>query len=163
MAKSSPVRHWLLKTEPETYSFDQLLKDRRTNWDHVRNFQARNFLREMKTGDLAFIYHSMSDKAVVGIAECVREAYADADPDGGDWVQVDLKPVEKLARPVELGELKATPSLKDMLLLRQSRLSCMPVSEKEYATILKLAAKPCEKPGKPAPRAARKKTKKAGK
>lgn len=130
--------YWLLKSEPETYSFSQLEKDKKTNWDHVRNYQARNFLRQVKKGDLALIYHSGDDKAVVGIAECVKEAYPDIDPEGGDWVQIDLKPVEKLKTPVTLATIKATASLKEIPLIKQSRLSCMPVTKAHFDTLKKL-------------------------
>lgn len=132
------AQHWLLKTEPETYSFAQLLKDKKTNWNDVRNFQARNYLRQIKKGDLALIYHSGDDKAVVGVAEIVKEAYPDIDPEGGDWVQVDLKPVEALKTPVKLSQIKATKTLQEMPLIRQSRLSVMPITEAHYKTILKL-------------------------
>ena len=130
--------YWLLKTEPETYNFDRLLKDKRTNWDHVRNYQARNNLRKMAKGDIALIYHSGDDKAVVGIAKVVREAYADLDPEGGDWSQVDIESISKLARPVSLAQLKTTKTLADLPLIKQSRLSVMPISEAHYHTIVKL-------------------------
>jgi predicted RNA-binding protein with PUA-like domain len=140
---------WLLKTEPETYSFERLLKDKRTNWDHVRNFQARNFLNQAACGDLALIYHSGDEKAVVGIAEVVRAAYPDPDPEkAGDWVQIDLKPVEALPRKVTLKELKTTPTLADLMLIKQSRLSCMPVSASHFKAIVKLAKTPGSKKAK---------------
>lgn len=132
------AKYWLLKTEPSTYSFDTLMKDGKTNWNGVRNFQARKFLQEAKKGDLALIYHSGDDKAVVGIAEVTREAYPNVDEDGGDWVQIDLKKHARLKKPVTLAEIKATASLKEMRLVRQSRLSCMPVEAKEYSTIVKM-------------------------
>jgi predicted RNA-binding protein with PUA-like domain len=133
--------YWLLKTEPGTYSFQQLLKDRKTNWNDVRNFQARNSLRQMAKGDVALIYHSGDDKAVVGWAEVVREAYADPDPEDpkGDWVQVDLKPGKALPRAISLAEIKKTAALADLPLIRQSRLSVMPVTPTHYRTILKLS------------------------
>jgi predicted RNA-binding protein with PUA-like domain len=130
--------HWLFKTEPSTFSFETLAREKKTNWNGVRNFQARNFLREAKAGDLALIYHSGDDKAVVGIAEVTRAAYEDPDPDGGDWVQVDIKHVRALGQPVALRTLKATPALKDLLLIKQSRLSVMPVTAAHYREILKL-------------------------
>jgi predicted RNA-binding protein with PUA-like domain len=130
---------WLMKTEPGTYSFSQLLKDGKTNWSGVRNFQARNNLREIKRGDIVLIYHSGDDKSVVGVAKVVREAYPDPDPKKkGDWVQVDLEPVEKLGNPVPLGEIKGTRELKDMMLVRHSRLSVMPITGDHYKRILKL-------------------------
>jgi predicted RNA-binding protein with PUA-like domain len=134
-------QYWLLKSEPSTYSFDQLLKDKKTNWNGVRNFQARNFLNTAKKGDLALIYHSNDDKAVVGIAKVVREAYPDKDPEkAGDWVQIDLAPVEKLKTPVTLAEMKSSPKFKDLLLIKQSRLSVCPVSEVHYKLILKMGS-----------------------
>src|SRR4051812_11557433 len=102
--------YWLLKSEPSTYSFDQLLKDKKTNWNGVRNYQARNFLKEAQVGDLALIYHSNEGKAVVGIAKVIKAAYPDLDKDApGDWVQIDIAPVEKLETPVTLDALKAAP------------------------------------------------------
>lgn len=133
-------QYWLFKSEPEVYSFADLTRDGRTNWDHVRNFQARNFLKQVRKGDQAFIYHSNDDKAVVGIATCVREGYPDIDADDGkEWVQIDLAPVKPLKNPVTLATLKATPALKDLLLIRQSRLSCLPVTPAEFQAILKLS------------------------
>jgi predicted RNA-binding protein with PUA-like domain len=132
---------WLLKSEPEVYSIDQLQKDKKTNWDHIRNFQARNYLRQMKKGDTALIYHSGDERQVVGIAEVIREAYPDLDQDygpEGDWSQVDLKFVKKFPKPVTLAVIKATPSLKDLPLIKQSRLSTMPISEKHFETLCKL-------------------------
>ncbi len=133
--------YWLLKTEPETYRFSQLIRDGKTNWDHVRNFQARNYLRQAQVGDRALIYHSGADKAVVGIAEVVRAQYPDPDPEkAGDWVQIDLVPVEPLSRPISLAELKANPKLKDLILIKQSRLSVMPVTPAHYKIICQLGA-----------------------
>src|SRR6185312_5525644 len=112
--------YWLLKSEPSTYSFDQLVRDKRTNWNGVRNFQARNFLKEAKTGDLALIYHSNEGKAVVGIAKVVKEAYVDPDPETpGEWVQIDVASVGKLEKPVSLEEIKKSSKLKDILLVKQ--------------------------------------------
>lgn len=132
------MSHWLLKSEPSVYSLDQLRKDKTTNWDHIRNFQARNYLRQMKKGDLALIYHSNEDRAVVGVAEIVREAYPDVDPEGGDWSQVDLRFVKSFERPVPLAEIKANAGLQDLLLLRQSRLSTMPISKKHFDLLCRL-------------------------
>ena len=136
---------WLFKSEPETYSFDQLVEDKKTNWDHVRNYQARNFLRQVKKNDFAIIYHSGGDKSAVGIAQCVREAYPDIDPEGGDWVQIDLKPIEKFETPVTLSTIKTTPSLKDISLIKQSRLSCMSISANHFQILKKLGSKPAKK------------------
>jgi len=134
------MNYWLLKSEPETYSFDQLMKDKKTNWDHVRNFQARNFLNQVKKGDLALIYHSGEDKAVVGLAEVEKEAYPDLDPDHkGDWVQIDIKPVQKAKTPVTLKEIKAEAKLKGLLLITHSRLSCMSVAPAHFKLLAKMA------------------------
>lgn len=144
--------YWLLKTEPETYSFSQLLKDRRTNWNDVRNFQARNFLKEIKKGDSAVIYHSGGEKAAVGIAECVREGYPDIDADDGkEWVQIDIAPVGALSNPVTLATMKATAALADMKLIRQTQLSVMPITKKHFDTLValsKAAPLPKKKAGK---------------
>ncbi len=133
------MRYWLLKSEPGTYSYAQLLKDKRTNWNGVRNFQARNFLKEISKGDHCLIYHSGDDKAVVGIARAASAPYADPDPKkAGEWVQVDLEPVKALAEPVSLKTIKATQSLSDLLLVKHSRLSVMPVSKPHYDILIKL-------------------------
>lgn len=129
---------WLLKSEPATYSFSDLLKDKKINWNGVRNFQARNFLKKMQKGDPAIIYHSGDERAAVGVAEIIREAYEDPDPEGGEWVQVDIKPVEPFKKNVALAEIKSTASLKDMLLIKQSRLSCMPITEADYELLRKM-------------------------
>ncbi len=131
-------KYWLLKTEPETYSFEQLLKDKKTNWDGVRNFQARNHLKTMATGDIALIYHSGGEKAVMGEAQVVREAYPDPDEDRDDWVQVDLKPLRPFTKKVPLSVIKSTDALKDLPLIKQSRLSVMPITPRHYQTLLKL-------------------------
>ena len=135
-------KYWLLKTEPETYSFSQLLKEKKTNWNNVRNFQARNALREAKIGDLALIYHSGDERALVGIAEVIREAYPDPDPEmKGDWVQIDLQAIEALKRSISLKEIKSTPALADLPLIKQSRLSCMPISAAHYKTLVGMSKK----------------------
>jgi predicted RNA-binding protein with PUA-like domain len=138
-----PAQYWLLKTEPETYSFARLQKEKKTNWNDVRNYQARNYLRQVKTGDLTVIYHSGEEKAVVGVAKCVRESYPDRDPgDDAEWVQIDIAPVQAMKSPVSLGIIKTTASLKAMPLIKQSRLSVMPITRAEYETLLKLGEKP---------------------
>lgn len=137
------TRAWILKTEPHVYSFDQLLKDKKTNWDHVRNFQARNFLKQARVGDEALIYHSGDEKRLVGLARVVREAYPDlatADEPKGEWVQIDIEPKGKLARPISLAELKKHPKLKDLLLVRQSRLSVSPIDPSDLVLILQCAS-----------------------
>ncbi len=132
---------WLLKTEPGTYSFDQLVSDRRTNWNGVRNFQARNYMMTMKTGDFALIYHSGEERAVVGISKVIQPAYPDPDPKKkGDWVQVDLAPVEKLKRAVSLAQIKADSRLKALPLIRQSRLSVMPIEKRHYELLRELGS-----------------------
>lgn len=134
---------WMMKTEPETYSWDDLVKDSRTRWDGVRNYLARNNLRAMKKGDLCLIYHSVGPKEIVGIAEVVKEAYADptagADEVKKGWVSVDIKPRQKLARPVTLAEVKAHKLLKHMDLVKQSRLSVCAVTPHQWDTLLELA------------------------
>src|SRR5690348_4463113 len=109
----SPRRCWLVKQEPTAYSWDRLVRDGRTSWDGVRNFQARNNLKAMKTGDRVLFYHSVVGQEVVGIAEVVREAYPDATAKEGDWVAVDLAPVKALEKPVGLEAIKSTAALRD--------------------------------------------------
>ncbi len=133
------MKHWLVKQEPTAYSWDDFVKDGKTVWTGVRNFQARNNLKAMSKGDRVFYYHSVEGKCVVGEAEVVREAYPDATAKEGDWVCVDLKPVKPLKHPVSLDAIKADKRLKDIALLRQSRLSVMPLSAAEYKAILSLA------------------------
>ena len=133
------MKYWLLKTEPSAYSFDDLLRDGTTLWSGVRNYQARNILRdEMKRGDRALIYHSSADPtAVIGVAEVVREGHPE--PGETDWFQVELKALQKLPHPVTLAEIRKTPALKDMLLIRRGmRLSVQPVTKAQYEAILKL-------------------------
>jgi predicted RNA-binding protein with PUA-like domain len=135
-------RYWLVKSEPSTFSWDDLLaaKNRTTNWDGIRNFAARNFMRDgMKLGDQVFFYHSsVNPQAIVGVAEVVREAYPE--PNDPDWCMVDLRAVRPLARPVTLAELKARPELAQMALLRIGRLSVTPVTAKEWDIIQQMAA-----------------------
>jgi len=131
------VAHWLMKSEPESYGWGDLVRDRATEWDGVRNNAARLHLKAMKAGDEAFFYHSMSDKAVVGIMRVVREAQPD--PKDKEWVTVRVEPVKPLPRPVTLAEIKAEPRLARMELIRQSRLSVAPVREEEWKTILEMA------------------------
>ncbi len=132
------MSYWLLKTEPSVYSLDQFKKDKKTNWNNIRNYQARNYLRQMKRGDLALIYHSNEERSVVGVSEIIREAYPDIDPEGGDWSQVDLRYVQSLANPVSLTQIKSHPKLKELLLIKQSRLSAMPVTEAHYKLLCQL-------------------------
>jgi predicted RNA-binding protein with PUA-like domain len=133
------MNYWLVKQEPEKYSFDDLLKEGETVWTGVRNFQARINLRGMKTGDKVLFYHSVSDKAVVGLAEISKEAFQDATDETGKWIAVEIKPVEKFAKAVTLDAIKAEKSLENIALIKQSRLSVMPLTEAEFETILKLS------------------------
>ncbi len=135
------MKHWLVKSEPEAYSFAQFLREKKTSWTGVRNFAARNFLRAMARGDEVFFYHSMTDKAVVGLATVTKTASPDptAEPDEkGDWSCVELKAGAALPKPVTLAQIKSTPALARMELLRQSRLSVVPVTAAEAATLRKL-------------------------
>jgi predicted RNA-binding protein with PUA-like domain len=131
-------RHFLIKSEPYKYAFDALVRDKKTRWDGVRNFEARNNLRAMAVGDLLLYYHSNEGKAVVGIAKVVRTAYPDPTADEGDWSAVDVAPVKALKMPVTLEAIKADAKLTDMLLLRRSRLSVVPVTPVEFKRVLEL-------------------------
>ena len=133
------MARWLMKSEPESYGWADLVRDRSTEWDGVRNPTARLNLKAMKPGDEAFFYHSMSDKAVVGIMRVTREA--EPDPKAPDWVRVRVEPVKPLARPVTLAEIKAEPKLARMELIRQSRLSVAPVRDEEWKLILEMAGR----------------------
>jgi predicted RNA-binding protein with PUA-like domain len=136
------MNYWLIKSEPEKYSFEKLFVDGKTHWDGVRNYAARNFLKTMEVGDLALYYHSNADKAVVGIAEIVSTAYSDPTqtPEDKDaWVVVDVAPHAWLNKPVSLAEIKADPLLAGMEMLRLNRLSVTPVRAEEYRQILVLA------------------------
>ena len=131
------MARWLMKSEPESYSWSDLVRDCGTEWDGVRNNAARLNLKAMRQGDEAFFYHSMSDKAVVGIMRITREA--EPDPRDRDWVSVRVEPVRALTRPVTLAQIKAEPELAKMELIRQSRLSVAPVREEEWQKVLKMA------------------------
>jgi predicted RNA-binding protein with PUA-like domain len=130
---------WLVKQEPSDYLWTDFVADGSTTWTGVRNFSARNNLRRMSKGDQVLFYHSGEDKAVVGIAKVTRTAYRDATAKEGDWSAVDLAPVRRLPCPVTLAEIKAKPQLKNIALVRQSRLSVMPLSAKGFQTIVKMA------------------------
>jgi predicted RNA-binding protein with PUA-like domain len=132
--------HWLVKQEPDDYPWSALVKDGRTAWTGVRNFLARNHLRAMKSGDLVLYYHSGKGKEIVGVAKVVREAYADptAGPDDGDWASVDLGPVKPLSIPVTLAAIKADAVLREMMFVKQSRLSVSVVTAAEFDRILEL-------------------------
>lgn len=128
------MNYWLLKSEPDCYSWEQMEKDEQTFWDGVHNYQARNNLRAMKLGDLAFFYHSGEERRIVGIVEIVKEAYPDKDDP--QWTWVDVRKVRALDRPVGLGELKEHPALSGMSLFKQGRLSVVPVKAREWELIL---------------------------
>jgi len=132
------VKYWLVKQEPDSYPWEQFVRDRGTAWTGVRNFQARNNLRAMKKGDEVFYYHSVTGKAVVGTARVAREAYPDPTAKDGDWSCVDLVPLRACRTPVTLEQIKAEPSLGEIALLRQSRLSVMPLTAAEAKTLRKL-------------------------
>ena len=132
------MNYWLAKSEPEAYAWGQLVKDGRTAWTGVRNFQARNNLRAMRTGDRVLFYHSVSEKSVVGLARVVREAYPDPTATEGDWSCVDLEPVKPLPTPVTLEVIKGDGALREMALLRQSRLSVTPLTKVEFERVLLL-------------------------
>lgn len=131
------MNYWLLKTEPDTFSWADLVRDKTAVWDGVRNFQARSNLKAMKKGDLVFVYHTGDEKAVVGIAEISREAYPE--PKDKDWVAVDIKPVKKLKSPVDLGTIKKDKRLATMVLVRSARLSVQPVKKEEFDWIVGLS------------------------
>jgi len=128
-------QYWLVKQEPTTYSWEQFVSDGKTEWTGVRNFQARNNLRTMKVGDRVFYYHSVNGKAIVGIAKVTREAFRDPTATEGDWSAVELVPLQQIKPPVTLAQIKNEPRLAKMALLKNSRLSVIPVSRLEFETI----------------------------
>lgn len=134
------MNYWLIKSEPNTYSWDDFVKLGRDHWDGVRNYAARMHMKNMKVGDLALFYHSVNEKSIVGVAECVREYYQDPTTEDDRWVVVDLVPKEKLKRPVTLAEVKADDRLSEMILIKIARLSVQPVKKEEYDIIMELAA-----------------------
>ena len=134
------MNHWLVKSEPHKYSWEKFNEEGRTFWDGVRNYQARNNLREMKIGDMVLFYHSNEGKCVVGIAKVVKEAYQDPTTDNQNWVVVDLIPLETLRQPVMLEQIKADERLKDIGLVRQGRLSVMALKTEEFDRIVELGS-----------------------
>src|ERR1700712_2079273 len=134
------MNYWLVKSEPEKYSWEKFNQQGRTFWDGVRNYMARNILRGMKQGDLVMWYHSNEGKEVVGIARIVKEFYQDPTTEDPNWVVVDLEPVESLKNPVTLEKIKADERLKDIGLVRQGRLSVMALKREEFDRIIELAA-----------------------
>jgi predicted RNA-binding protein with PUA-like domain len=132
-------QYWLVKQEPSSYSWTDFVRDGKTAWTGVRNFTARNNLRAMRKGDAVFFYHSVTEKAVVGIANVLREAYPDPTAKEGDWSAVDLAPEKSLSKPVPLEEIKRNAKLKDMALLRLSRLSVQPVTKAHFDEIVRIS------------------------
>lgn len=138
MKKRTKSTYWMVKQEPETYSWENFMREGRTDWTGVRNYQARNNLREMRTGDRVLFYHSGKDKAVVGIAEVAKAAYADPTADDSQWVAVDLKPVKALETAVPLAAIRYDKRLSRLPLIRQSQLSVMPLTKDEFEAIVSM-------------------------
>jgi len=132
------MNYWLVKSEPDAYSWERFVKEGKTMWEGVRNYQARNNLKEMKKGDLVLFYHSVSSKEVVGYAEVVKEHYPDPTTDDDRWVVVDMVPVDALKKPVKLAQIKNDERLENIALIKQSRLSVMPLKKEEFDIILQL-------------------------
>ena len=131
------MNFWLVKQEPEAYSFDDLIKDGKTDWTGVRNYQARNNLRAMKPGDKVLYYHTGGEKSVVGLAEVAREEFPD--PTDEKWIAVEIKPIQKLTKAVSLDQIKAETALQNIALIRQGRLSVLPLTKEEFEIITKLS------------------------
>lgn len=131
------MNYWLVKTESKAYSWDDLVKDKKTLWDGVRNFQARSHMKKMEKGDTVFIYHTGEEKAIIGQAQVTQSAYPD--PKDTEWMVVELSAQKQLKKPVSLAQIKAEKRLKDMVLVRASRLSVQPVSPSEYDLIIELS------------------------
>jgi predicted RNA-binding protein with PUA-like domain len=134
------MKHWLIKTEPSTYAWSDLVKKKRDRWDGIRNHQARNNLAAMSVGDSLVVYHSGDDKSAIGIARVVKAAYPEPGADDPRWLAVDIEPVRALARPVPLGEMKQAKALTGMALFKQSRLSVVPLTKAEHDGIVKMGA-----------------------
>lgn len=135
------MKHWLIKTEPGTYSWSDMRRDRRTRWDGVRNFQARNNIRAMRPGDLVLFYHSVNERSIPGVVKVAGEPYPDPTAAQGDWSVVDVEPVFALRHPVTLERIKEEPALRGMVLLKQSRLSVQPVGKTEFDHIVELGGR----------------------
>ena len=131
------MNYWLLKTEPDTFSWDDLVRDKKTGWDGVRNFQARSHLKAMKKGDLAFVYHTGEEKSVVGIAKVTKDNYPDHKDN--EWVAVEIAPMNKLKNPVTLAQIKADKRFTNMVLVKASRLTVQPVKKEEFDMIVALS------------------------
>ena len=134
--------YWLVKSDPETYSFPDLLRDKKTSWDGIRNYAARNHLKNMKKGDIALVYHSCGESIIIGTAKILGSFYHDPTaPENEDWASVEIQALRKFKTPITLKEIKAHPILKNMMLVKISRLSVTPVTEEEYNLILALGEK----------------------
>jgi len=144
---SKTMRYWLMKSEPNAYSWDDLIAEKETIWDGVRNHRATNNMRAMKVGEEVFFYHSNIGKEIVGIAKVSEAGLLDPTDPEGKWATVKIKPVRKLDRPITLKEIKADPALADIELIRLSRLSVAELTPKEFDYIVKLAGKPCPETG----------------
>ena len=134
------MKYWLLKSEPEAWSWDNQVKEGKSMWEGVRNYQARNNLKEMKKNDLCFFYHSVTQRSIIGIVKVVKEHYPDPTDKTERFVVVDVKTTKKLKNPVSLEQIKGNPKLKDIALIKQSRLSVMPIKKKEWVEIIKLSS-----------------------
>ena len=134
------MKYWLLKSEPDAWSWDNQVKEGASMWDGVRNYQARNNLKEMKKNDLCFFYHSVTEKSVVGIVKVVKEHYPDPTDKTGRFVVVDIEAIKKLRNPVTLDQIKKNKKLKNIALVKQSRLSVMPINKSEWEEIIKLSS-----------------------
>ncbi len=132
------MRYWILKSDPDTYSIDDLIRDKETDWDGVRNYQARNNIKQMEPGDLAFIYHSQSERTIVAIAEITSTPFIDKTAKEDTWYAVRIQFKEKLSQPISLQQIKTNDKLKDIALVRQSRLSVIPISEENYNDIMEM-------------------------
>ena len=133
------MKYWLLKSEPDAWSWDNQVKEGASMWDGVRNYQARNNLKEMKKNDLCFFYHSVTERSIVGIVKVVKEYYSDPTDKTGRFVVVDVKAAKKLKNPVSLDQIKENIKLKDIALVKQSRLSVMPLKKTEWDIIIKMS------------------------
>ena len=134
------MNHWLVKSEPEAYAWETLLREKKTSWTGVRNYAARNHLRSMRKGDQVLFYASVTTKAVLGVAEVTKEAFADATAKEGDWSAVELKAIRSLPQPVTLVQIKAEKLLSSIMLVRQGRLSVMPLKPEEFEAILNIGS-----------------------
>lgn len=131
------MNYWLVKTEPETYSWSDFVKDKKTTWDGVRNFQARSHIKAMQKGDIVFFYHTGDEKSIIGTAKVLKEHYPE--PKDKDWMAIDLAPDKKLKKPISLSQIKADKRLGNMVLVRASRLSVQPVKPEEFEIIMSLS------------------------